>query len=116
MVAHHYLSLSSSLSRSLSFSLQHRFKTTDFRASRPTRVELPTTTSSSSSSSSGAFVVFLVSHLYTRAHAGTSFNAMISREDGAYFIIRKWGRGGKWVQEIVLVHLPHGFEKKRAGQ
>lgn len=72
------------LSLPLSRSLFNCFKTTDFRASRPTRVEL-LTTSSSSSSSSGAFVVFFVSHLYT--HARTSFNAMISREDGAYFII-----------------------------
>lgn len=78
--------LSLCLSLSLVLSSTRFSKTTDFRASRPREFELPTSSSSSSSSSSsGAFVVFFVSHLYTRAH--TSFNAMISREDGAYFII-----------------------------
>lgn len=56
-----------SLSLSLSFSLQHVFLKLPIleRAGHASLNYLLTTTSSSSS---GAFVVFFVSHLYTRAH------------------------------------------------
>lgn len=71
--------ISLSFPLSLSFSLQHCFKTTDFRASRPRELNYYLLLVAVEPSSCFLCLIF--------THAHTSFNAMISREDGAYFII-----------------------------
>lgn len=99
-----------SLFPSLSFSLQHVFlKLPILERAGPRELNYLLVVVVVAVEPSSCFLCLI----FTHAH--TSFNAMISREDGAYLLFESGVGAGNGFRRWVLVHLPHGFEKKRAG-